>query len=98
MNLWKVKDGTLVEMNKAKLEAEDRLEDWLAKDISLLGLELLVIGRQVKAGDSGRIDLLAIDNHGDSFIIELKRDKTPSSLSERNREMRPPRPKIAKFL
>jgi hypothetical protein len=80
VDLWKVENDRLVEVNKTKLEAENRLEDWLAKDVSLLGLELLVIGRQVITTNSGRIDLLAIDIHGDLFIIELKRDKTPRDV------------------
>ena len=80
MSLWRVQQDSLVEVNKAKLEAEQRLEDWLANDISLLGLELLVIGRQVSTINRGRIDLLAIDRHGDLFIIELKRDRTPRDI------------------
>src|SRR5262245_44450506 len=80
MNLWQVKNNSLNEVNKTKLEAENRLEEWLAKDISLLGLELLVIGRQVSTINRGRIDLLAVDRHCDLFIVELKRDKTPRDI------------------
>jgi hypothetical protein len=80
MNLWQVKNSSLIELNKTKLGSENRLEEWLANDISLLGLELLVIGRQVSTINRGRIDLLAIDLHGDLFILELKRDKTPRDI------------------
>ena len=80
MNLWSLKGDSLVEVNKTKLASENRLEEWLAKDISLLGLELLVIGRQVSTVNRGRIDLLAIDRHGDLFIVELKRNKTPRDI------------------
>jgi len=80
MSLWHVQQDSLVEINKTKLEAEQRLEDWLANNISLLGLELLVIGRQVSTINRGRIDLLALDRHGDLFIVELKRDRTPRDI------------------
>jgi hypothetical protein len=80
MNLWLVKNQSLHEINKSKLETESRLEDWLANDISLIGLELLIIGRQVSTINRGRIDLLAIDKDGDLFILELKRDKTPRDI------------------
>ena len=74
MNLWKIDDNKLAEINKSKLENENRLEDWLVNDPSLLGIELFIIGRQVFTVNSGRIDLLAVDRDGDLLIIELKRD------------------------
>lgn len=80
MNLWQVKNNLLHEVIKTKLEAENRLEEWLANDITLLGLELLVIGRQVSMIDRGRIDLLAIDRQADLVIVELKRNKTPRDI------------------
>jgi len=73
MNLWKIDDNKLAEINKSKLENENRLEDWLVNDPSLLGIELFIIGRQVFTVNSGRIDLLAVDRDGDLLIIELKR-------------------------
>jgi hypothetical protein len=80
LNLWKVDGDSLTELNRVKLESENRLETWLAGDISLLGLEVLVIGRQVQTSYGGRIDLLAIDRHADLYIIELKRDRTPRDV------------------
>ena len=80
MNLWKVNGNILAEISKAKLSAEDRLEDWLVNDPSLLGIELFIIGRQVPTVNRGRIDLLGIDRHGDIFILELKRDRTPRDV------------------
>ena len=35
------------------------LEMWIAKDLNLLGLNTLVIGRQVVTDFGGRIDILA---------------------------------------
>ncbi|HDH27852.1 MAG TPA: DUF91 domain-containing protein [Euryarchaeota archaeon] len=81
MKLWRVVQETeLKELPTSSLEAEYILEDWIAKDSSLLGMELLMIGRQVTTGFGGRIDLLAIDRQGDITIIELKRDRTPRDI------------------
>jgi hypothetical protein len=81
MKLWRViEESELKELPISSLKAEDILEDWIAKDSSLLGMELLIIGRQVTTDYGGRIDLLAIDRQGDITIIELKRDKTPRNI------------------
>ena len=78
--LWGVENGGLVALPKVRLDNEDRLEEWIAQDASLLGLDLLIIGRQVRTPTSGRIDLLAIDEDGDIVVLELKRDKTPREV------------------
>lgn len=81
MKLWRVSQNvSLCELPLSSLETESILEDWIAKDSSLLGMELLIIGRQVTTEFGGRIDLLAIDRQGDITIIELKRDKTPRDI------------------
>jgi Endonuclease NucS len=80
MTLWENRAETLVELPKQKLDQEDRLETWIEKDISLLGLDVLIVGRQVHTPFGGRIDLLALDQEGDAVIIELKRDKTPREV------------------
>lgn len=81
MKLWRVVQETeLKELPTSSLEAEYILEDWISKDSSLLGIELLMIGRQVTTDFGGRIDLLAIDRQGDITIIELKRDRTPRDI------------------
>jgi len=55
---------------------EADLESYLALHLpqllSPLGMELLVIGRQVETSAGGRVDLLAIDANGVVYIIELK--------------------------
>lgn len=78
--LWGVENGQLVALAKERLDNEDRLEEWIAHDVSLLGLNVLVIGRQVRTPSGGRIDLLAIDQLGDIVILELKRDRTPREV------------------
>lgn len=74
IKIWEITDtDKLKEISESKLDLEERLEDWIEKDISLISSDdLLIIGRQVRS-----IDLLCVDRNGDLVIIELKRDKTP---------------------
>ncbi|MBU9711573.1 hypothetical protein [Evansella tamaricis] len=80
MNLWKVNGAELTELGKAKLNSEERLERWIEVDSSILGLDILVIGKQVSTTYGGRIDLLAMDMDGNLIILELKKDKTPRDV------------------
>lgn len=80
MSLWKVENGNLNNVVKAALDKEEKLENWIEKDSSILGINLLLVGRQVSTPFGGRIDLLAIDGEGDVVIVELKRDKTPREI------------------
>lgn len=78
MALWKIteKGPSKVKETKFKQEKllEEHLEDWIAKDPSILGEPLLVFGRQVIIPDiKDRLDLLAIDPQGSITVIELKR-------------------------
>lgn len=61
------------------LDSERRLEDWLADDLSLLGEELLLLGRQLRT-PAGPLDLLAMDGDGALVIAELKRHRTPREV------------------
>ena len=62
---------------ESKIAFEVRLEDWLAKDISLLDPNLLVIGRQVRTDFGQAIDLLVLGQHWRYVVVELKRGQTP---------------------
>ncbi|MBU1937155.1 hypothetical protein KKG05_07115 [bacterium] len=78
MPLWKIteKGPSKVKETKFKEEKllEEHLEDWIARDSSILGEPLLVFGRQVIIPDTkDRLDLLAIDPKGSIAVIELKR-------------------------
>jgi hypothetical protein len=77
--LWRI-DGDLRKVPVAKLSDESRLEDILERDVSILGLDVMVVGRQVPTSYGKRIDLLAIDAGGDLHAIELKRDRTPREV------------------
>jgi len=82
IRIWKILEGdSLKEIKKTKLNLEERIENWLEKDISLLSNELLIIGRQLETGFGGFIDLLCLDSNGDTVIVELKRDKTPRDIT-----------------
>jgi hypothetical protein len=82
IKLWQVLASDLHEVNRQVLNNEQRLENWVvnAEDPStILGVEVLLIGRQVKVND-GRIDLLALDSEANLVVLELKRDKTPREI------------------
>lgn len=81
IRVWQIQNGELNEIPQSKLNLEQRLENWLEKDISVLSDELLVIGRQVKTDFGGKIDLLCLAQSGDLVIVELKRDRTPREVT-----------------
>ena len=79
VGLWKM--GEMPQrVEFSAMETEKRLEDVLAKDLSILDPDLLLIGRQVPTAYGKFVDLLAIDREGNLTVIELKRDKTPREV------------------
>ena len=82
IRLWEITpDQKLAELNRNQISLEERLEDWLENDISVLDRNLLVIGRQVSTDFGGAIDLLCLDKRGDTVVIELKKGKTPREVT-----------------
>lgn len=79
-SIWRIQDNTLEPLPRRKLDQEKRLEEWVANDPGIIGLDLCMIGRQVKTAFGGFIDLLGMDQEGDLAIIELKRDRTPREV------------------
>ena len=78
MALWKITDKGPSKVKETKFKKEklleEHLEDWIAKDPSILGEPFLIFGRQVIIPDTkDRLDLLAVDPHGSIAVIELKR-------------------------
>lgn len=78
--LYKIKGKKMVKVTETKFKQENKLEqnleDWIENNPSILGENLLIIGRQVHIQEvNDRIDLLALDTNGNVVIIELKRGK-----------------------
>ena len=62
VRLWQVTpDQGLSEIPARPAGLEQRLESWLADDISVLDDDLIVIGKQVHTNYGGIIDLLCLD-------------------------------------
>ena len=82
VHLWQVvASDQLNEIVPARLDLESRLQEWLARDISILDPALLVIGREVPTDFGGSIDILCVDREGDLVIVELKRHRTPREVT-----------------
>ncbi len=78
MPIWKITQNgpsKLLETRfKQEKMLEEKLEEWIEADPTLMGEPLLIIGRQVLIPDTrDMLDLLAIDPQGNAVIIELKR-------------------------
>ena len=80
MAIWRMTDAGPRKLVLLPLDFEQRLEDMLVEDPSMSGIDLLVIGRQVRTRYGGYIDLLALDADGRVHVLELKRDRTPRDV------------------
>src|SRR5687768_10498852 len=78
--LFQIQLGRLVPVPRQPLSQEKMIEEWVAGDPGLLGVEALVIGRQVLTAHGKFIDLLAMDRTGGLIIIELKKDRTARDI------------------
>lgn len=78
--LFQISNTGLIECRRKPLDLESRIEDWVAKDLSLVGVDAIVLGRQVATDHGKRIDILAMDEEGALIIIELKRDRSPRDI------------------
>jgi hypothetical protein len=73
-------NSKIEKINYHVIDSEKKLEDVLSKDISILGDDYLLVGRQVRTDYGKLIDLLCIDYNGKITIIELKKSKTPREV------------------
>lgn len=80
VGIWKLENNKASKISFSSIDAERRLEDVLADDISVINPDLLIIGRQVLTSYGKFIDLLAIDADGNLVVIELKRNRTPREV------------------
>jgi len=85
VRVWQItNDDSLEEIKPSTLNREERIEKWIAQDVSVLEPDnsgLLVIGKQVRTDFGKEIDLLCMDSVGDLVIVELKRDRTPREVT-----------------
>lgn len=80
MSLWRLNDdGSAAPIDEQPLETEEQIESAVESAPELLGIDLLIIGRQTQT-PSGRLDLLALDSDARLVVIENKRNKTPREV------------------
>ena len=73
--LWRIDQG-LSRLAPAMLAREIDLEGYLDADVSILNERWRLIGRQIRTGQGGVINLLAIGETGKLVLIEIKKDLT----------------------
>jgi hypothetical protein len=79
--LWRVDGEVVAQVDASTISSEDRLEGIIERRVEILGLgRLFLIGRQVVTRTGKRIDLLAMDEKGDLYVVELKKDRTPRDV------------------
>ena len=76
MAIWRIAGDELWPLDVSRLDLEARLEDMLAREPSMIGIDLLIVGRQVRTAFGGDVDLLGLDAEGRVHVLELKRDRT----------------------
>ena len=75
MKVYMIDGNEKIEYSQNNLNQERELEDFLESHIDFLDDNLLIIGRQVQT-DNGIIDLMGLDQEGNTVIIELKRGRS----------------------
>jgi Endonuclease NucS len=87
MQMYKVDivNKTLIKLTPtsfSELNLKERfdIQEWLAGTPSILGEELLVIGKEFTLSSGKRLDILCVDKAGKLVIVELKRDDSGLSV------------------
>ena len=71
-----------VEFSQLGFQERQDIQEWVATNPSILGEDLLIIGKEFSGFDrtNERLDLLAVDVDGKLVVIELKRDDTGADV------------------
>lgn len=80
MAMWRMTAEGPQRLETSPLDFEQRLEDMIVNDPSLIGLAIIVLGRQVLTSYGGFVDVVGVDLEGRIHVIELKRDRTPREV------------------
>ncbi|WP_170787799.1 endonuclease NucS domain-containing protein [Ruegeria lacuscaerulensis] len=78
--LFQINGTNLMPAKRKPLDLETKIEAWVANDLTLIGVDGFVIGRQIATDHGKFIDILAMDEDGNLVIIELKRDRSPRDI------------------
>jgi RecB family endonuclease NucS len=78
--LYRVVGRELQPVARKRLASEDQLQQWIAANPRLIGLDVVVLGREVTTESGGRIDIVGLDRTGSLVIIECKGDRTPRDV------------------
>ncbi len=80
MMLWRMTPDGPRALEFSALGFEKQLEDMIVEDPGTVGLDLLIIGRQIATAFGGFVDVMGLDSDGRVHILELKRDRTPRDV------------------
>ena len=71
-----------VDFTRLGLRERRDIQEWVAANPSILGEDLLIVGKEFSGFDrtDERLDLLALDPEGKVVVIELKRDDTGADV------------------
>lgn len=78
--LFQISGSALTPAKRKPLDLETKIEAWAANDLTLIGVDGFVLGRQIATDHGKFIDVLAMDEDGNLVIIELKRDRSPRDI------------------
>jgi Holliday junction resolvase-like predicted endonuclease len=72
LGVWQIGKYLPRRVNEADVDLEEKLEEWIESDPSMLQHGLIIVSRQLQT-EGGPLDLLAIDQQGRWVVIEIKR-------------------------